>query len=364
MPRLKQRTATLRERGLASALALLAEQGPAGLTTRTVARRAEASVPAIYEVFGDKSGLIREVFFEGFRMLGDELAAVPAAGDPVTALRGACDAFRRFVVANPVLAQVMFSRPFTDFEPTAEDNKAGLRVSKVFVHHARLAVDAGLLAGDPADIAHLFFAFAEGLAAAESAHRLGGSGQSVGRRWSLGLNALIEGLRPPAGAAALAHAGEAPVSGSAQRPALPAPAPPPDGFVPYRRPSPYLELVGPVYEAAAAGPLVAGLWLDRRHTNSRGFAHAGLLTALADTLLGHTILREFPGSPPVVTVSLTTDFTGSAHQGTWLQGEAKVTRHGSRLSFATAVFRSGDRAVMTASGIFASQPAEAGKAGQ
>ena len=47
-----------------------------------------------------------------------------------------------------------------------------------------------------------------------------------------------------------------------------------------------------------------------------------------------------------------------------VQGEAEVTRHGSRLSFATAVFRSGDRVVMTASGIFASQPAEAGKAGQ
>jgi uncharacterized protein (TIGR00369 family) len=363
VPRLKQRTAALRERGLASALAVLAEQGPAGLTTRTVAHRAEASVPAIYEVFGDKSGLIREVFFEGFRMLGDELAAVPPAGDPVTALRRACDAFRRFVTANPVLAQVMFSRPFTDFEPTAEDNKAGLRVSEVFVHHARLAVDAGLLAGNPADIAHLFFAFAEGLAAAESAHRLGGAEQSVDRRWSLGLDALVEGLRLPAGPAALARGGAAPVSGSGQRPE-PAPAPPPDGFIPYRRPSPYLELVGPVYEAAAAGPLVAGLWLDRRHTNSRGFAHAGLLVALADTVLGHTILREFPGSPPVVTVSLTTDFTGSAHQGTWLQGEAKVTRRGSRLSFATCVFRAGDRVVMTATGIFASQPGGSGEAGQ
>jgi AcrR family transcriptional regulator len=208
VPRPKQRTTALRERGVASALALLAEQGPTGLTTRTVARRAEASVPAIYEVFGDKSGLIREVFFEGFRMLGDELAALPPAADPVTGLRRACDAFRRFVLANPVLAQVMFSRPFTDFEPTAEDNKAGLRVSKFFVHHARLAVDAGLLAGNPVDIAHLFFAFAEGLAAAESAHRLGGSKQSVDRRWRLGLNALIEGLRPAPPVHAAAPAAE------------------------------------------------------------------------------------------------------------------------------------------------------------
>lgn len=193
---LKQRTDALHERGVATALAVLAEEGVAGLTTRAVARRADASVPAIYEVFGDKAGLIREVFFEGFRMLGDDLAALPPAADPVEAIRRLAAAFRRFVLANPVLAQVMFSRPFADFDPTAEDDKAGVRVRKIFVRHVRAAVDADLLAGDPTDIAHLFFAFAEGLAAAESARRLGGSKQSVDRRWRLGLDALINGLSP------------------------------------------------------------------------------------------------------------------------------------------------------------------------
>jgi hypothetical protein len=90
----------------------------------------------------------------------------------------------------------MFSRPFVDFAPTADDNKAGLRVSKIFVQRTRAAVDADLLVGDPRDIAHLFFALVEGLAAAESANRLGGSKQSVDRRWRLGLDALIHGLEP------------------------------------------------------------------------------------------------------------------------------------------------------------------------
>jgi AcrR family transcriptional regulator len=213
MPRLKQRTNDLRERGVASALAVLAEEGVAGLTTRTVARRAEASVPAIYEVFGDKGGIIREIFFEGFRMLGDDLAKVPPASDPIEALRQLCQAFRQFVVANPVLAQIMFSRPFVDFEPTAEDNKAGLKVSKLFVQRARDAIDTGRLVGDPTDIAHVFFAFVEGLAAAESAQRLGRSKQSIDRRWRLGLDALIAGLSPTPGRSA--H----PRSRSARRPA-------------------------------------------------------------------------------------------------------------------------------------------------
>jgi AcrR family transcriptional regulator len=222
MPRLKQRTDTLRERGLASALAVLAEEGVAGLTTRTVARRAEASVPAIYEVFGDKAGLIRELFFHGFRVLGDDLAAATAnprdaaqaptdphdaaeattdphdaaeaTTDPLDALRRIAQAFRRFVVANPVLAQVMFSRPFADFDPTPEDHKAGIKVRKIFVRCVRDAVDAGPLSGDPTDIAHVFFEFVQGLAAAESAQRLGASPASVDRRWRLGLDALLKGL--------------------------------------------------------------------------------------------------------------------------------------------------------------------------
>jgi AcrR family transcriptional regulator len=194
MPRVKQRTEALRERGVASALAVLAEEGVAGLTTRTVARRAEASVPAIYEVFGDKAGIVRAVFFQGFRMLGDDLAALPPAADPRAGLVALAEAFRRFVVANPVLAQVMFSRPFADFDPTEEDDRAGVKVRRIFVQHIRAAVDAGLFSGNPTDIAHVIFAFVEGMAAAESARRLGSSKQSVDRRWRLGLTALIAGL--------------------------------------------------------------------------------------------------------------------------------------------------------------------------
>jgi AcrR family transcriptional regulator len=194
----KQRTIELRERGVASALALLAEEGVAGLTTRNVARRAEASLPAVYEVFGDKAGLIREVFFQGFRLLGESLDELPPTEDPVEGLHRLADGYRRFVVTNPVLAQVMFSRPFADFDPTTADDKAGVKVRKIFVQRIQDAVDAGRVAGDATDVAHVFFGLIEGLAAAESAQRLGSSTSSVDRRWRLGLEALLNGLHPAA----------------------------------------------------------------------------------------------------------------------------------------------------------------------
>lgn len=206
MPRVKQRTEELRGRGVASALSLLAEAGVAGLTAREVARRAGSSVPAVYEVFGDKAGLVREVFFEGFRMLGAALAEVPVTDDALGDLRATAHAHRGFVVANPVLADVMFSRPFAAFDPTTAEAEAGAKVRRLIIDHVRRAVDGGALTGDPTDIAHVFVALVQGLAAAESSGRLGRGRQSVDRRWSLALDALCDGLAPPTGGLAAPRA--------------------------------------------------------------------------------------------------------------------------------------------------------------
>jgi AcrR family transcriptional regulator len=179
-----------------TALVVLAEEGVAGLTARNVAQRAGASVPAVYEVFGDKAGLIREVFFEGFRMLGAALEALPETDDPLEALGALADAHRGFVVAHPVLAQVMFSRPFADFDPTTAEERAGVKVRTIFVERVEAAIDAGLIAGDAHDVALVFFALLDGLAAAENARRLGSSTRSVDRRWTLAIDALFTGLSP------------------------------------------------------------------------------------------------------------------------------------------------------------------------
>ena len=117
MPRAKQRTPELRDHLLEVAIATLSEEGIARFTTRRVAERAGTSVPAVYELFHDKAGLVRAMFFEGFRLLGAELAKVPATDDPLADLERLVPVFRLFCRAYPRLAQVMFSRPFTEFRP-------------------------------------------------------------------------------------------------------------------------------------------------------------------------------------------------------------------------------------------------------
>ena len=126
----------------------------------------------------------------------------------------------------------------------------------------------------------------------------------------------------------------------------------PEGFIAYARSSRYLELIGPLYEAAG-DPSVVGLHIDERHTNARGFLHAGVLVAVADVLMGHTAHRAGPPDAGLVTASLTTDFPGSAQLGDWVTGTATVRRAGRQLAFTTCEFTANGRLVLAASGVFA-----------
>jgi hypothetical protein len=85
--------------------------------------------------------------------------------------------------------------PFSDFDPTQAEQEAGASVRMFIVDHVRRCVDVRQLHGDATDIAHVVIALTQGLAAAETARRLGTSEESVDRRWELGVRALLDGLR-------------------------------------------------------------------------------------------------------------------------------------------------------------------------
>jgi AcrR family transcriptional regulator len=194
MPRAKQRTPALRDHLLEVAISTLSEEGIARFTTRRVAERAGTSVPAVYELFDDKAGLVRAMFFEGFRLLGAELARVPLTDDPLGDLEQLVPVFRLFCRAYPRLAQVMFSRPFADFEPGPDELAAGAAVREEFIGRIQRCIDARLLTGDPTDVAHVLLALAQGLAVQEAGRWLG-SGPLIERRWKLGVQSLLAGLR-------------------------------------------------------------------------------------------------------------------------------------------------------------------------
>jgi len=204
VPRAKQRTPALRDHVLNVALVTLAAEGVAGFTTRRVAEQAQTSTPAVYELFGDKAGLVREVFFEGFRLLRRRFGELAESPDPRADLAEVLRAFRVFVRDNPVLGELMFSRPFADFDPGPAEQEAGAAVREFIVGRVRRCTRAGLLrragagaepgADADTDMAHVLLALAQGLAAQESAGWLGSSRESRDRRWELAVTAVLDGL--------------------------------------------------------------------------------------------------------------------------------------------------------------------------
>jgi AcrR family transcriptional regulator len=194
MPRTKQRTPELKDRLLRTALATVEAEGPTGLTVRRVAGDARTSPPALYELFGDRAGLVAEIFAAGFRRLTARLRACEESADPLRDLRDTMDAFRDFVLANPGLAEIMFSRPFADFDPGAEELAVASEARELIVGRVHRCIGAGLLAGNPIDISHVLFGLARGLAFQEASGLLGSSPRARNRRWRLGLEATLAGL--------------------------------------------------------------------------------------------------------------------------------------------------------------------------
>lgn len=187
----------MRERVLAAAVRMLASDGVAEFTTRRVAQQANTSTPAVYELFGDKAGLVREMFFEGFRALARRLNELTPTMDPRADLIGVISSFRLFVRDNPVLADLMFSRPFADFDPGPAERQAGDEVRQFIVAAVRRCVTEGVIGGDETDIAHVIVAMAQGLAGQETAGWLGSTQASMDRRWDLAISAVLDGLIPP-----------------------------------------------------------------------------------------------------------------------------------------------------------------------
>jgi AcrR family transcriptional regulator len=194
VPRTKQRTPELREHVLAVAADLLAEEGAAGLTARSLAARAETSAPALYELFGDKAGVVRELYFAGFRQLSGELAGQAETADPIADLWTLAAVYRRFIRSNRALAEVMFSRPFTDFSPGPDEEAATSSVRVLIVGRVRRCIDLGRLRGDETDVAHVLVALIQGMAFAEVAGRLGTSTESIERRWRLAIGTALNGF--------------------------------------------------------------------------------------------------------------------------------------------------------------------------
>ena len=110
----------------------------------------------------------------------------------------------------------------------------------------------------------------------------------------------------------------------------------PEGFSRHYRRSPLTDPWEPLFSRKAEGAVAIGFHAEAAHTNSRGFVHGGMITALADNAMGLSCGEQLKGRPSLLTVSLAVDFLGTARLGQWVEVRPQVVRTGSTLCFAEA----------------------------
>jgi len=126
----------------------------------------------------------------------------------------------------------------------------------------------------------------------------------------------------------------------------------PPGFERHYRQSPVTDPWEPIYSRKTDEAVILGLVAEAAHTNSRGFVHGGLISALADNAMGLSCSHRLGGDTSLVTVNLTLDFLGSAQIGQWLEFTTEFVKSGGTLSFAQAFVTADGQPCARANAVF------------
>jgi len=133
------------------AVDIMAEEGVAGLTIAEIARRLGVRPPSIYKYFPSLMSIYDALFQRASIDARDAgRVAVDAVEPGMTAVVAGAEAVGRWVVANPVLAQLVLWRPVPQFRPSAEAFAPSQEIFELMRRTLVGAVDAGELAPEAA----------------------------------------------------------------------------------------------------------------------------------------------------------------------------------------------------------------------
>ena len=155
---------------------ILSADGASALTLRRLAQASGTSTMAVYTLFGDKQGLLRAMYREGFRRLGTALEEITGrVTDTLTALAELGFTYRRTALANPHLYDLMFGRPVPTFVPDEGTVAVADAAYRPLVKAVQCCLDAGQLSGGTAErIALHLWAVSHGMVGLELAGHLPG----------------------------------------------------------------------------------------------------------------------------------------------------------------------------------------------
>ena len=155
----------LRDDVLRAAEDLIVETGDAeAVTIRAVARRVGVSAPAVYLHFESKTELLDAVSLKVWAELQGALDAAAAdEPEPFEALRRRGVAYVEFGLAHPVQYRLLLMDPRADAGEDAVDVRAAEQAVRCVETAVQRCIDAGVLRGDPRQLALTLWTVAHGL---------------------------------------------------------------------------------------------------------------------------------------------------------------------------------------------------------
>jgi len=125
------------------------------------------------------------------------------------------------------------------------------------------------------------------------------------------------------------------------------PPPPPAGFVRSSERGAFSNHNGPYFHHADG---TQAFFTLKRHCNSIGLIHGGMLSAFLDGVLASAAARD--SGRTAITVHLSIDFLDMGRAGDWVMGEASLTRATSDLAFVEGRAHIAGRNLARATGVF------------
>jgi AcrR family transcriptional regulator len=191
MARPREHDAATRERLLAGAARLSADDGWDAVSVRRVADEAGTSTRAVYSLFGSKQGLEEELHMAMFERLRELMRETPRTGDARADLLSTRHAYRQWATERPgrYAAMMSFIGP-----RAAARSPEGLALARAASSELREAVarcaESGLISsGDVDDLTMQWRAVGHGLAEFENHGLL----EDPENAWRSVLTALIDG---------------------------------------------------------------------------------------------------------------------------------------------------------------------------
>jgi AcrR family transcriptional regulator len=153
--RQRRRQETIEE-VLDHAVALMAEEGVAGLSLGEIARRMGIRTPSLYVYFPSKHALYDALFARGWQLLLDTMTAYdeehpPTGSDLAAVMLGHGGHFVRWSVENLAYAQLLFWRPVPGFHPSEAAYEPAVLLVERAVARLQELQDRGVIRAD-ADI--------------------------------------------------------------------------------------------------------------------------------------------------------------------------------------------------------------------